>query len=89
MTKNELNTILNAKLAITNTFTNDTLRLRHLIGEKVKTPDGIGVLLGSTMPDFNGLYFQDNRQWQVWYGTGNDQTRWVSRQYYGNEIFAV
>lgn len=86
MTKKEMYRILEAKGAIRNTFTADTLRLRHLIGDTVETPDGYGILLGSTMPSFNGLYWEDNRQWQVWYGTNHEQSKWVSRLYDGVEI---
>lgn len=73
-----------------NTTLADTLRLRSLIGERVRTPDGVGTLLNKETPH-NGLYYEDFRtRWLVWYGTGNPEAkRWVSRTYDGNQIQAA
>lgn len=72
-----------------NKISDDTKRLRHLIGEKVQTPDGIGILLGHKPMDFNGLYFTDNSYWQVWYGMNNVQNRKVSWVYSGIDIAEI
>lgn len=67
-----------------------TVRLRGLLGERVRTPDGVGILLGKDTPS-NGLYYEDDRSvWHVWYGTGNTEApRWVQRTYAPEEIEAA
>jgi hypothetical protein len=48
---------------------------------KVRTPDGIGVLISVSTPA-NGLFFSPDRaEVTVWYGVDNAQGGWVIRTY--------
>lgn len=70
-----------------------TVRLRGLLGEKVRTPDGIGILLNKVTP-CNGLYFDDDAtRWLVWYGTEQLSWEkghpWITREYHGEDIHGI
>ena len=54
---------------------------RHLLGERVKTVDGIGILIGVKTP-FNGLYCRPEQiELTVWYPQETRQwiTSWTYR----------
>lgn len=56
------------------------------IGEKVKTPDGTGILLNKNTPH-NGLYVEEEKTiWTVWYGVNNSQNGYVSKTYDTDQI---
>jgi hypothetical protein len=59
--------------------------ITKLIGKKVKTADGIGILLNKRTP-LNVLYYEnDKTEWTVWYGE-KTQNGWVSKTYSSSEI---
>ncbi len=62
-------------------------RIGGMLGRKVQTPDGKGVLIGVEVQS-NGLYVECTRNTvTVWYGTGNpDNGGWVQRSYSAREV---
>lgn len=49
---------------------------------EVRTPDGIGTVIGLSCQKVNGLYFsQECSEVVVWYGTDNAANGWVQRAY--------
>jgi hypothetical protein len=57
---------------------------------KVKTPDGIGTVVGLNCLRVNGLYFDPNvTEVIVWYGTDNAANGFVQRTYDVDSISIV
>jgi len=61
---------------------------KHLFN-KVKTPDGVGTLVGVEV-DWNGRnFFPETARLHVWYGTDNVQGGWVEHGYPLDEVSAA
>ena len=59
---------------------------RFFLGQEVKTKDGNGIIVKLEM-EWNGLYLSPERsKGQVWFGTGNKNTKWLSDTYSLNEL---
>jgi hypothetical protein len=56
--------------------------MSHLhIYQKVKTPDGNGIIININCP-FNGLYYEPDRATcVVWYGVEDSQNGWAAQEY--------
>lgn len=54
---------------------------RFFLGQEVKTKIGNGIIVGLKM-HWNGLYLEPERTIaQVWFGTSNDCTKWISQDF--------
>ena len=54
---------------------------RFFLGQEVKTKLGNGIIVGLKM-HWNGLYIEPERMIaQVWFGTSNNCTKWISQDF--------